>query len=87
MKLPKVICWCIWIEGNHKTFQDKALPAWKIAVKAHALIGDIVSAMVISKNKAKLTDNERNWLQSLNISAEANEWCKSLQESKVRQAD
>ena len=50
-------------------------------------MGDIVSAMVISKNKAKLTDNERNWLQSLNISAEANEWCKSLQESKVRQAD
>ena len=82
MKLPKVICWCIWIERNHRTFQDKALPAWKIAVKAQALLSDIVSAMVIPKNKSNLTDNERNWMQSLNPSAEANLALKMLENGK-----
>ena len=79
MKLPKVICWCIWIERNHRIFQDKALLAWKIVVKAHALISDIVSAMVIPQNKSKLTDNEMNWMQSLNPSVEDNLALKMLE--------
>ena len=83
MKLPKVICWCIWIERNHRIFQDKALPAWQIAIKAHALISDIVSAMVIPKNKTILTDNERNWMQSINPFAEANLAIKMLEKWEI----
>ena len=82
MKLPKVICWCIWIERNYRIFQEKSLPAWKIALKAHALLIDVVSAMVIPKNKSKLTDNERNWMQSLNPSTEANLAIKMLEKGK-----
>ena len=39
MKLPKLICWCIWNERNHRIFQDNFQPAWKIVVKVNALPG------------------------------------------------
>ena len=41
MKLPKLICWCIWIERNHRVFQNKSQPAWKTAVKINALLGEV----------------------------------------------
>ena len=35
-------------------------------------MGEIVSVLRIPKNKCNLTDNENNWMQSLNIYAESN---------------
>ena len=84
MKFPKIICWCIWNERNHIIFQDIAHPAWKIAIKANALMGEIVSVLRISKNKGNLIDNEKNWLQSLNIYAESNLGKKQLENWEVR---
>ena len=84
MKIRKVICWCIWIERNHRIFQDIAQPAWKIAIKANALMGDIVSVMKIPNNKAKLTDNENNWLQSFNLSTETILAIKQLEKWEIR---
>ena len=33
-------------------------------------MGEIISVLMIPNNKAKLADNENNWLQSFNLSAE-----------------
>ena len=84
MKIPKIICWCIWNECNHRILQDIAQLAWKIAIKANALMGEIVSVLRISKNKGNLIDNEKNWLQSLNIYAESNLAKKQLENWEVR---
>ena len=43
MKLPKIICWCIWNERNHRIFQDNFQPVWKISAKVNALLGEVVS--------------------------------------------
>ena len=67
MKLPKIICWCIWNERNHRIFQDKIQPAWKIAAKVNALFREVVSVSKIPNNKENLTDNEKNWMHSLDI--------------------
>ena len=69
MKLSKIICWCIWNERNHRIFQDKIQPAWKIAAKAIALLGEVVSISKIPNNKENLINNEKDWMQSLNIMA------------------
>ena len=69
MKLPKLTCWCIWNERNHRIFQDKFQPAWKIVAKVNALLGEIVSNSKISSNKGNLSANEESWMQSLNTKA------------------
>ena len=69
MKLPKIICWCIWNERNHRIFQDKIQPSWKIAAKVNALLREVVSISKIPNNKENLTNNEKDWMQSLNIMA------------------
>ena len=69
MKLPKIICWCLWNERNHRIFQDKNQPAWKTAIKINALFEEVVSISKIPNNKDNLTDNEKNWMHSLNIKA------------------
>ena len=62
MKLPKIICWCIWNERNHRIFQGKIQPAWKIAAKAMALLEEVVSISKIPNNKGKLIENEKDWM-------------------------
>ena len=84
MKIPKVICWCIWIERNQRIFQDKAQPTWKIAIKANSIMGEIVSVLKIPKNKAKLTDKESNLLQSFNFSIETTLAKKQLENWEIR---
>ena len=42
---------------------------WKTAVKVNALFEEVVSISKIANNKENLTDNEKNWMQSLNIMA------------------
>ena len=69
MKLPKIICWCLWNEINHRIFQDKNQPAWKTAIKINALFKEVVSISKIPDNKDNLTDKERSWLQNLKIKA------------------
>ena len=69
MKLAKIICWCTWNERNHIIFQGKIQPAWKIATKAIALLGKVLSSLNILNNKENLTKNEKDWMQSLNITA------------------
>jgi len=69
LKLPKLICWGIWNERNHRIFQEKAQPAWKIASKVNALLGEIVSISKIPINKGTLTEKEGNWMKSLKIMA------------------
>ena len=69
MKLPKLICWCIWNERNHRIFQEKTQPAWKTAIKITALFGEVVNSSKIPNNKGNLTEREKNWMQSINIMA------------------
>ena len=69
MKLPKIIYWCLWNERNHRIFQDKNQAAWKTIIKINALFEEVVSISKIPNNKENLTDNEQNWMQSLNIKA------------------
>ena len=80
MKLPKIICWCIWNERNDRIFQDKIKPTWKIVFKVNALFGEVVSISKIPNNKENLTDKEKNWMQSLNIMAINNMAAKKLDE-------
>ena len=84
MKIPKVICWCIWIERNQRIFQDTAQPAWKIAIKVNSLMGEIVSVLKIPKNKDKLIDKESNWIQSFNLSSEISLASKQLENWEIR---
>ena len=84
MKLPKIICQCIWNERNHKIFRDKTQPTWKIAIKVNALLCEVVSVLKIPINKGNLIDNEKNWLQSLNIYAINNLATKHLENWEVR---
>ena len=84
MKLPKIICWCLWNERNHRIFQDKFKPAWKTAVKVNVLFGEVVSISKIPNNKENLTDNEKNWMESLNIMDVNNMAAKKLDEWDVR---
>ena len=84
MKLPKLICWCIWIERNHRVFQNKSPPAWKITAKINALLGEVVSISKIPNNKDDLTDKEKNWMHSLNIHAVNSFALKKLEEWDVR---
>ena len=67
LKLPKLICWSIWIERNHRVFQNKSQPTWKTTTKIDALLGEVVSISKVPNNKADLTDKEKNWMHSLNI--------------------
>ena len=80
MKLPKIICWCIWNERNHRIFQDKIQSAWKTAVKVNALFKEVVSISKVPNNKENMTDKEKNWMQSLNIMAINNMAAKKLDE-------
>ena len=84
MKLPKIICWCIWNERNHRIFHDKWQPAWKIAAKANALLGKVVRISKIPNNKEKLTDTENNWMQSLNIMAANSMNAKNSEDWEIR---
>ena len=67
LKLPKIICWCIWIERNQRVFQNKSQPEWKTAAKINALLGEVVRSKKIPNNKAELTEKEIKWMQSLNL--------------------
>ena len=67
MKLPKVICWGLWIERNHRIFKDKHQPAWKTAIKINALLKEIVRISKIPNNKGNLTDNEKKLMHSLDL--------------------
>ena len=69
MKFPKIICRCIWNERNQRIFQNKTQPEWKIAAKAIALHGEVVSNSNIPSNNENLTEIEKVWMQSLNIPA------------------
>ena len=51
LKLPKIICWCIWNERNHRIFQEKIQPAWKTTIKVNALFGEVISISKIPNNK------------------------------------
>ena len=84
MKLQKIICWCIWNERNHRIFQDKFQPTWKIADKANALLGEVVSISKIPNNKEKPADTKNNWMQSLNISAANSMKAKKSEDWEIR---
>ena len=55
----------------------------KIAAKAHALLGEVVSISKIPNNKEKLTDTENNWMQSLNIMAANSMNAKNLEDWEI----
>ena len=57
---------------------------WKIVIKVNALLVEVVSVLKIPNNKGNLTDNEKNWLQSLNIYAVNNLAIKHLENWEVR---
>ena len=66
-KLPKIVCWCIWLERNQRIFQNKSQPAWQVSAKIKALLGEVVRNTKIPPNKAELTEKEKIWMQSLKI--------------------
>ena len=41
MKLPKLVYWHLWIERNHRIFQNKDQPPGKIVTKTQALMGEV----------------------------------------------
>ena len=84
MKLPKLICWCIWNERNHRIFQDNFQPVWKISAKVNALLGEVVSTSKVPNNKENLIANEENWMQSLNIMSINTVAAKKLDEWDIR---
>ena len=84
MKLPKIICWCIWNERNHRIFQDRIQPTWKTAVKVNALFGEVVSISKIPNNKENLTDNEKIWMHNLDIRTVNNMVFNKVEDWKVR---
>ena len=65
LKLPKLVCWCIWIERNQRVFQNKSQPAWKVVAKINALLGEVVSITKVPNNKEELTVKEKKWMQKL----------------------
>ena len=66
--LPKVMFWNIWIEQNQRIFKNMYQNPEQAVVKTQALVGEILNASKISKNKTKLTPDEANWIGSFNIS-------------------
>ena len=66
LKIPKLICRCLWNERNYRIFQEKTQPAWKKAIKIQALLGEVISISKIPSNKGTLTDKEKEWMRSLN---------------------
>ena len=60
MKLPKLVCWHLWIERNHKIFQNKDHPPGKIVSKTQALMGEVIKVNQLTRNKVKLSANEVN---------------------------
>ena len=66
-KLPKIVCWCIWLERNQRIFQNRSQPAWRVTAKINALLGEVVRCTVNPNNKAKLTKKEKKWMQRFNI--------------------
>ena len=84
MKIPQIICWTIWKERNQRIFQGKTKPAWKIAAKAMALLGEVVSSSKIPINKEVLNDNEKEWMQSFNIMASSSRDGKKSEDWDIR---
>ena len=69
LMLPKIVCWHLWIECNHRIFQNKDQMLGKIVSKTQALMGEVFKTNKIARNKTKLAANEIKWLQSFNSSA------------------
>ena len=84
MKIPKLTYWCIWNERNHRIFQNKTQPAWKIAVKVNAMLGEIVSNSKIPSNKGTLNANEKSWMQRLNIKTVRDVAASKLEKWEIR---
>ena len=87
MKIPKLICWYIWNERNLQIFQNKTQPAWKIAAKVEAMLGEIVRNSKIPSNKGKLNAKEESWMQRLNIKPVRDEVARSLEKWEIRMDD
>ena len=84
MKLPKIICWCLWIERNHRIFQDKNQPAWKTIIKINALLKEVVRISKIPNNQENLTVNEKNWMYSLDIKTVNNMAVNKVEDWEIR---
>ena len=87
MKIPKLICWYIWNERNLRIFQNKSHPAWKIAAKVEAMLGEIVNNSKIPSNKGKLNANEESWLKRLNIKMVRDEVARPLEKWEIIMVD
>ena len=85
MKLPKVICWGIWIERNHRIFKDKHQPAWKTVIKINALFREIVRISKIPNNKGNLTVIEKNLMHSFDIKTASHMAANRLENWEIRQ--
>ena len=59
LKIPKLICWCLWNGRNYRIFQDKKQPSYKIAVKIQALVMEVISISKLPSNKGSLTEKEK----------------------------
>ena len=84
LKIPKLICWCLWNERNYRIFQEKTQHLWKTTIKIKALLGEVVSISKIPSNKGILTDKEKEWMQSLNPMAVNIVDAKKLEEWDIR---
>ena len=84
MKIPKLTCWYIWNERNHRIFQNKTQPAWKIAAKVKSMLGEIVSNSKIPSNKGSLNANEERWMQRLNIKVVSAVAASTLEKWEIR---
>ena len=69
MKLPKLVYWHLWIERNHRIFQNKDHPPGKIVSKTQALMGEVIKVNRVVRNKVKLSVNEVNWMHLFNASS------------------
>ena len=83
-KLPKIVCWCIWLERNQRIFQNKSQPAWQVSVKIKALLGEVVRNTKIPPNKAELSEQEKLWTQSFKIQEKNSKVIKKLENWEIR---
>ena len=84
LKIPKLICWCLWNERNYRIFQDKKQTTCKIAVKIQALIMEVISISKLPSNKGTLTETEEERMRNFKPLADKFVAAKKLEAWEIR---
>ena len=84
LKIPKLICWCLWNERNYRIFQDKMQLTCKVVVKIQALVMEVNNISKIPSNKGTLTEKEKEKMKNLTPLADNLVAAKKLETWEIR---